>query len=164
FMRLGNFLMKMQKHGEKQDEKQVTGDRLQGTAGEKQVAEEQVSGDRLQGTAGEPHVLVANAGEPVRVQAQNEGASGDVDEKTDGQVPGANYQVPVGEEPVDRNGLQTPADQGMAAAAGGSVRGGAQNEGASGDIDENTDPGKIGPGLFCPAAGQWGLATPDKLS
>jgi hypothetical protein len=44
------------------------------------VDEKQVAGDRLQGTAGEPRVLVETAGESVRIHAQNEGASGYVDE------------------------------------------------------------------------------------
>jgi hypothetical protein len=93
FMRLGNFLMKMQNHAEKQDEKQVTGDRLQGTAGGEQVA-----ADRLQGTGDEHQVLGANCqvsggGCPVVAEnareigpepMQNEGASGDVDENAGG--------------------------------------------------------------------------------
>ena len=155
FMHLGSLLMKIQNHAEKQ----VSGARCQVLGDEKQVA-----GDRLQGT-GDGHPAVAPSPSGTTHQAgQNEGASGDVDENTDGQVSGASYQVPEGKEPVERNGLQAPGGEVMAAAAGGSVRGSAQNEGASGDVDENIDPGRMGPRPFCPASGQWGLATPDKLT
>ncbi|MDR3674754.1 MAG: hypothetical protein P4N24_04650, partial [Acidobacteriota bacterium] len=113
FMRLGNFLMKMQNHGERQ----VTGDRLQGTAGEKQVAEEQVPGDRLQGTAGEKQVA------EEQVPGDRLQGTGDED-----QVSGAKCQVSDGGCPA------------VAENAGGI--GTMQNEGASGDVDENTDPGR----------------------
>ena len=77
FMRLGNFLMKMQNHAEEQDEKQVTGDGLQGTGDEHQV-----SGARCQVSGGGCPVVAENAGGIGTMQ--NEGASGDVDENADG--------------------------------------------------------------------------------
>jgi hypothetical protein len=92
FMRLGNFLMKMQNHAEKQvAEEQVSGARGQVSGDEEQVAadglkgtgnEHQVSGAKCQVSGGRCPAVAENAGGIGTMQ--NEGASGDVDENAGG--------------------------------------------------------------------------------